>query len=418
MRPVNYSYLFLIIGLALKPSLGFGQLRALPQSVNPSLRQGTLSAAPASGLVSRSGQNIVTFKINNSCFGTNLRNVANPLAPNSTIQASIVIGIGGKDYTLYAEYPAGLVTRWGVYANNAQVEPNSTVTSNPAGTTGAMYGNSMIFKTPFPINASIDNQGNVTDTSKGDVVLKGYSFNQVVNSCDSLTAIYGSAGYSSYTPSFACGDYMGKNGPLTATVQSFNISSDQSNLELNVSFPGEAGFCGGYWSPLMVFFDDERPSFQNVSDFPLHPGAKTFWPEPKHPGYFLVLDRNQNGLIDASNELFGDNGGKLNGFEALKEFDSNHDGLINSKDKDFKKLVLWNDQNGNGKSESDELIPAEKKLISISLRYQNKETRTYGAYAEARESSFFVYKDAKNNRKRGRIIDIWLKPANPALASK
>ena len=74
--------------------------------------------------------------------------------------------------------------------------------------------------------------------------------------------------------------------------------------------------------------------------------------------------------IDNGSELFGDksisnnayaytNPNAKNGFESLKEFDSNNDGIIDEKDKEFTNLLLWQDKNGI--SETDELIKLSDK---------------------------------------------------------
>src|SRR5207253_11090393 len=163
-------------------------------------------------------------------------------------------------------------------------------------------------------------------------------------------AVWGSYEWSSYVPTYGCGEFMGKTGTLTASVGGIAVSTDTSNIEINVSYPGQTGFCGGYWSPLMVFFDDQRPNFDNSSKFPLNPGGETMWPKADHPGWFVSLDRDGNGLIDKKNELFGENEAEAtaNGFDALKKLDSNKDGVIDAKDKEFKNLVLWKDKNGDG----------------------------------------------------------------------
>jgi len=54
-----------------------------------------------------------------------------------------------------------------------------------------------------------------------------------------------------------------------------------------------------------------------------------------------------------------------NGFESLKEFDSNNDDIIDEKDKEFTNLLLWQDKNGI--SETDELIKLSDKVKSINL---------------------------------------------------
>jgi hypothetical protein len=86
---------------------------------------------------------------------------------------------------------------------------------------------------------------------------------------------------------------------------------------------------------------------------------------------FLALDRNGNGAIDSGKELFGDQNGARNGYEELRKLDSNGDGVINARDRDFNKLVLFKD-NGNGKTDKGELVSLNQAGIAeISLSYQN-----------------------------------------------
>ena len=83
----------------------------------------------------------------------------------------------------------------------------------------------------------------------------------------------------------------------------------------------------------------------------------------------LALDLNGNGKIDSGRELFGDftklKSGALasNGYQALAQYDSNKDGIVNSKDKIFSKLVLWVDANGDGITQKGEL----KSLASLGI---------------------------------------------------
>jgi hypothetical protein len=84
----------------------------------------------------------------------------------------------------------------------------------------------------------------------------------------------------------------------------------------------------------------------------------------------LVLDRNGNGTIDSGTELFGDNTIKAggikaqNGFDALKEMDSNSDGLVDANDARFVELRIWRDLNQDGTSELNEL----STLSSLGIR--------------------------------------------------
>ena len=80
------------------------------------------------------------------------------------------------------------------------------------------------------------------------------------------------------------------------------------------------------------------------------------------PGSFLLaLDLNGNGQIDDGRELFGTatrlpSGMKAeHGYQALGQYDDNNDGVIDQKDKIFKKLVLWDDRDQNGLSSGREL---------------------------------------------------------------
>ena len=88
----------------------------------------------------------------------------------------------------------------------------------------------------------------------------------------------------------------------------------------------------------------------------------------------LVLDRNNDGQIASGQELFGDqtllaNGVRAaSGFEALKEFDSNRDGRIDTKDEVYSKLKIWRDLNSDGISQAEELKGlSDYNIASISL---------------------------------------------------
>ena len=94
----------------------------------------------------------------------------------------------------------------------------------------------------------------------------------------------------------------------------------------------------------------------------------------------LTYDRNGNGNIDDGSELFGNftqikdkDGNKRlakDGYEALKEFDSNNDGLIDNKDDKFKDLKIWQDANSNGISDEGELKSLDELgIASLSLNH-------------------------------------------------
>jgi Ca2+-binding RTX toxin-like protein len=89
---------------------------------------------------------------------------------------------------------------------------------------------------------------------------------------------------------------------------------------------------------------------------------------------FVVLDRNGNGSIDSGAEMFGDetvlaNGQKAaNGFAALSELDSNHDGVFSAADAQFGVVRIWRDLNQDGISQADELKTlTDSGVASINL---------------------------------------------------
>lgn len=402
----------ILMSVLLASSIVQAQERDFPMAVNATSAGDTAAAAPASGIVTRSGKEIVTITIHNSCFGSNLRGAGNPLSPNAILTADLNFVINGKDYKLKASYPADLVTKIGMKAPS--VAPMAA--SNFSGATSAgIFGNTVVLRTAIPTEVSVDNAGNITVAPNESIHLKSYEFRQVPNCTGG--PVYGSYGYSSHIATYPCGDYMGKEGTVAASLGGLNVSSDKSAIDLYVSFPGQTGFCGGYWSPLMLFFDEARPKFDNISSFPLNPAGKTSWPEADHVGYFLGLDRDGSGAIDKKDELFGDGSLDKNGFEVLKKLDSNKDGVIDKKDKEFKNLVLWNDKNGDGISQKEELIKLSDKVDKISLKYEKGNLVPIGKFAEQRERSKFFYKE-NGKKKEGQIVDIWLAPAEDRAAEK
>ncbi len=120
-------------------------------------------------------------------------------------------------------------------------------------------------------------------------------------------------------------------------------------------------------SPLVIDMDRDN----NADEIPLRespvffsPGAlapeygnmaiKTSWIAPDDG--LLALDINMNGVIDGRGELFGNEPSRFtDGFKKLAQYDVNQDNVINSADAVYTKLLVWQDQNTNGYSETGEL---------------------------------------------------------------
>ena len=91
---------------------------------------------------------------------------------------------------------------------------------------------------------------------------------------------------------------------------------------------------------------------------------------------FLALDRDGNGVITDGSELFGDatrlRNGRVasNGFEALQELDDNADGVIDSRDRTWPDLILWQDRDHDGVSSAAEQRAVENSsVVGIGLTH-------------------------------------------------
>jgi hypothetical protein len=94
---------------------------------------------------------------------------------------------------------------------------------------------------------------------------------------------------------------------------------------------------------------------------------------------FLVYDKNENGNIDNITEIFGSK--DKTGFEELSALDINKDRKINSKDKLFSKLQIWQDFNFNGKVDEKELLTLnEHNIESINLAPITKINNKFDGY--------------------------------------
>lgn len=101
--------------------------------------------------------------------------------------------------------------------------------------------------------------------------------------------------------------------------------------------------------------------------------VRTSWIAVGSDDSFLCKDRNGNGLCDDGTELFSNYSPQSasfspNGFRTLALEDTNSDGKVSGAELDD--LLLWNDANHNGVSESIEVFSlVSVKLTSLDTRY-------------------------------------------------
>ena len=166
-------------------------------------------------------------------------------------------------------------------------------------------------------------------------------------------------------------------------------------------------------SPLVVDLDGDGVETVGVSEgvYFDHDGngfaEKSGW-VGKDDG-ILVRDINNNGTIDNGTELFGNNSvlssgeNALNGFEALKELDSNKDGVFNSSDEAWNTVKVWKDSNQNGMVDNSELLSLEQANIAgINLNYNEQEHADDNGNTHAQTGTII-----KTDGSSGTITDVW-----------
>ncbi len=208
--------------------------------------------------------------------------------------------------------------------------------------------------------------------------------------------------YSPITPSGYV--FTGWSGFVNSSQQTISFQMPSQNISLSAHFTYGGGGGGGggdggggynedlpcfpgidvncYYSPIIINFEngDYRLTGRNAPvlfDMAGNGHATMMgWTVAGADEAFLWLDRNHNGKVTSGAELFGNftplRGGQLarNGFEALREFDTNGDGVIDERDPIWSRLMLWRDFNHNGISEQNEIAPLEGSgVASIDLRY-------------------------------------------------
>ncbi|USO04204.1 MAG: type I secretion C-terminal target domain-containing protein [Rhodospirillales bacterium] len=116
----------------------------------------------------------------------------------------------------------------------------------------------------------------------------------------------------------------------------------------------------------------------------------------------LALDRNGDGVINDQSELFGNTDVYADGFANLASYDSNNDGVIDARDAIWNDLIVWQDVNADGVSDSAEMYTlAQMGIASISLSAADVDYTLAGNWVS--HESTFTYEDGTV----GQIVDAW-----------
>jgi hypothetical protein len=364
-------------------------------------------------------QNSIKVVIQLRCAGANLRHISNPLAQAGFLNPSVVLTMPDP-------------------SNVRRTFKLVKGTNKNRGVPGKIANSSALNKTAFDEQGFVMTCTSAQDKSCKDGAAKGYrevdarygyiTMNLPIDNKD-LEDVWNATDGAIKLPEISLdiiqsldkpngGQYRGQAGQLKFNITRSGWDASGRQFSARITTYGEEGYCGGYHSPLILYFDNDRPMYTGVATFKLFgsPGP-VYWPEAGSKAYFLALDRNHNGIIDERNELFGnlDSENYDNGFDRLAVLDANHDGVIDAKDPMFSKLVLWHDTKAKGKCIKKDLISLEKKgVVSISLKYDSI-TRPYGGRAQEKAEASFQFKDGSKNAqnedllKEGKVIDVWFR---------
>ncbi len=144
-------------------------------------------AVVLSGKAARVSQKGITVNISNTCFGTNLRYVSNPISDVSTIVFYLTLNDKGTLRLFKVKYPAKVVTMNGV----SEVVYIPQGDTEGAGLKASYAGNSVRITIPIDFTTKMDEQGNIN--SDFDVKLQEVRFHQELPSSGNRGGIYGSA---------------------------------------------------------------------------------------------------------------------------------------------------------------------------------------------------------------------------------
>lgn len=153
-----------------------------------------------------------------------------------------------------------------------------------------------------------------------------------------------------------------------------------------------------FLDPLIIQYDANATAFESLSStmsfqFDLkNDNTLVDIPALKKGNGFLVLDKNNNGIIDNGSEMFGPN--TNNGFEELRAYDSDGNNWIDENDPIFNDLLIWSKNENN----EDTLIALGQSGIGALYLNEIKSDFTYNksvneSMARLKSNSIFLRED-------------------------
>jgi hypothetical protein len=170
-------------------------------------------------------------------------------------------------------------------------------------------------------------------------------------------------------------DVLTTDQTMALTVeQTVALTGSSTTSDVSALIDGFTSYTGGLYTPIVLDMNGDGISTLSYSSgvqFDLHADGlqvQTGWASATDG--LLALDRNQDGQINDGSELFGSatmlsTGEKAkDGYEALRDLDTDKDNSITRADAQWVDLKVWQDRNSDGISQDGELVSLDSLGIT------------------------------------------------------
>ena len=194
------------------------------------------------------------------------------------------------------------------------------------------------------------------------------------------------------------------NSPIDSANDNFNKAKETEPIKVD---------------PLLVDLDGDGIETTDTSNGIIFDHANDGFAESsawvgKDDG-MLVIDKNNDGIINNGTELLGDSYIKTDGtqatsgFDALSDFDSNEDGIINKQDKNFSQLKVYKGDGTLLTLEEAGIVAINLTSTETNIKDENENIQhSTGTFVKSDGSEGIIGDYLLDNNKMNSIASEWL----------
>ncbi|WP_425994501.1 Ig-like domain-containing protein [Afipia sp. DC4300-2b1] len=278
----------------------------------------------------------------------------NGVGGSDIIKFATTGALNGSDILTITAGSGGDILNFGAFLGSGSVLQNGASGTGINAYTSASSGNANITDKVALYSDATEN--NVDDTTSIAGIINSNVFS--INAGGKAILLTGSTSGAYETRIWYIND-ANNNGTIAAGEVTL-VGTTSGNFDLDSLTTANFAFTA---DPIVLDLDHNGFAFTSSADgvqFDINSdGVKDqiAWTSNGHDG-LLALDVNGNGKIDNGSELFTPTfagGNFTDALAALASLDSNHDGVIDSKDQAFAQLSVWQDANHNGVTDAGEM---------------------------------------------------------------